>query len=81
MTMSSELENKSNMQSELNVKKIQLHWLLQITKAINYDLPAPQLFEVYQSVLRDHLKINKLILYIHEHQWHPEPQAKPSHHD
>ncbi|MFM7017090.1 MAG: PP2C family protein-serine/threonine phosphatase [Bacteroidota bacterium] len=68
--MSGELVNKSSIQSELNVKKLQLHWLLQITKAINYDLPAPQLFEVYQSVLKDHLKINKLILYIHEHQWH-----------
>jgi sigma-B regulation protein RsbU (phosphoserine phosphatase) len=68
--MAGEIENKSGIQSELNVKKLQLHWLLQITKAINYDLPAPQLFEVYQSVLKEHLKINKLILYIHEHQWH-----------
>lgn len=68
--MASEIGNKSSIQSELNVKNLQLHWLLQITKAINYDLPAPQLFEVYQSVLKEHLKINKLILYIHEHQWH-----------
>jgi sigma-B regulation protein RsbU (phosphoserine phosphatase) len=68
--MAGEIENISGIQSELNVKKLQLHWLLQITKAINYDLPAPQLFEVYQSVLKEHLKINKLILYIHEHQWH-----------
>ena len=68
--MAGEIENNSAIQSELNVKKLQLHWLLQITEAINYDLPAPQLFEVYQSVLKEHLKINKLILYIHEHQWH-----------
>jgi sigma-B regulation protein RsbU (phosphoserine phosphatase) len=55
---------------ELNVKKLQLHWLLQITKAINYNLPAAQLFEIYETVMRDQLKVQKLVLYVHEQQWH-----------
>jgi sigma-B regulation protein RsbU (phosphoserine phosphatase) len=56
--------------SELSVKKLQLHWLLQITKAINYNLPAAQLFEIYETVMRDQLKVQKLMLYVHEQQWH-----------
>lgn len=54
---------------ELKVKKLQLHWLLQITKAINYDLPANQLFEVFQVVLRDHLKVGKAVLFLKEATW------------
>ena len=44
---------------ELFVKKLQLHWLLQITKAINYDLPASQLYEIYEAVMRDQLKVKR----------------------
>ena len=55
--------------AELHVKKLQLHWLLQITKAINYNVPAAQLFEIYQVVMRDQLKVQKLVLFIHEQRW------------
>ncbi|CAN5640179.1 hypothetical protein BH11BAC2_BH11BAC2_07730 [soil metagenome] len=55
--------------SELHVKKLQLHWLLQITKAINYNLPAPQLFEIYETVMRDQLKVKNLSLFVHELHW------------
>lgn len=56
--------------AELHVKKLQLHWLLQITKAINYNLPSAQLFTIYESVMREHLKVQKLVLYVHEQHWH-----------
>jgi len=55
--------------AELFVKKLQLHWLLQITKAINYDLPASQLYEIYEAVMRDQLKVKRLLLYIHDKSW------------
>jgi sigma-B regulation protein RsbU (phosphoserine phosphatase) len=42
---------------------------LQITKAINYNLPARQLFEIYRGVLYDHLKIGKLLVFIHDQSW------------
>ncbi len=54
---------------ELKSKKIQLHWLLQITKAINYNLDAVKLFEIYKTVLQDHLKVGKLILFVYENNW------------
>ena len=51
---------------ELEAKKLQLHWLLQITKAINYNLPSATLFEIYQTVLKDHLKVGELVLLVNE---------------
>jgi phosphoserine phosphatase RsbU/P len=66
--MPMELQEK-NLESELNSKTMKLHWLLQITKAINYNISADQLFQIYQSVLRDHLKVGKLMLFINEDKW------------
>ncbi len=55
--------------SELESKKLQLHWLLQITKAINYNLPAEQLYRIYETVLRDHFHVGKLALFVNESEW------------
>ncbi len=52
-----------------NRQDIRLHWLLQITKAINYNLSAQQLFEIYHSVLHDHLKIGRMLLLTHDVEW------------
>ncbi|HKR03431.1 MAG TPA: SpoIIE family protein phosphatase [Bacteroidia bacterium] len=60
---------ENNLESELASKTIKLHWLLQITKAINYNLPAEQLFRIYKTVLEDHLKVGKLMLFINEDKW------------
>jgi phosphoserine phosphatase RsbU/P len=54
---------------ELQAKKMQLHWLLQITKAINYDFSTLQLLEVYQHIVTFQLKVSKLVLLVHEGQW------------
>jgi sigma-B regulation protein RsbU (phosphoserine phosphatase) len=64
------MEVKENsLESELNSKTLKLHWLLQITKAINYNLPAEQLFQIYKSVLQEHLKVGKLMLFLNEDKW------------
>ncbi len=55
--------------AELHIKKLQLHWLLQITKAINYNMPAEQLFEIFENVMLNQLKVKKLTLFIHENEW------------
>jgi sigma-B regulation protein RsbU (phosphoserine phosphatase) len=63
-------EPKEDLASQLKAKELQLHWLLQITKAINYDYFKPrQLFEIYERVLKEHLKVGKLALFIKEEQW------------
>jgi sigma-B regulation protein RsbU (phosphoserine phosphatase) len=55
--------------AELHVKKLQLHWLLQITKAINYNFSTKQMLDVYEHVLHSQLKVEKLALLIHENKW------------
>jgi sigma-B regulation protein RsbU (phosphoserine phosphatase) len=54
---------------ELQSKKLQLHWLLQITKAINYNLPSAQLYNIYQTVIKEHLHAGKLSLFVNEGEW------------
>ncbi len=63
------LSGEKKNDAELHVKKLQLHWLLQITKAINYNMPAAQLFEIFENVMFNQLKVKKLALYIHENSW------------
>jgi hypothetical protein len=64
------LSGEKKNDAELHVKKLQLHWLLQITKAINYNLPAAQLFEIFENVMLNQLKVKRLILYIHDVKWY-----------
>ncbi len=57
---------------DLELQKLQLYWLLQITKAINYNIPASGLYEIYQKVTRDHLKIECLSLIVKGEVWKQE---------
>jgi sigma-B regulation protein RsbU (phosphoserine phosphatase) len=64
------MEPKEDLSSQLEAKKLQLHWLLQITKAINHDYFKPkQLFQIYERILKDELKVGKLALFIKEDNW------------
>jgi len=62
-------ETGETLVAELSAKKLQLHWLLQITKAINYDFSTKQLLDVYEHVLSSQLKVEKLALFIREPDW------------
>src|SRR6185436_13746028 len=55
--------------TELQSKNLQLHWLLQISKAINYNFTTKQLLDVYEHVLHSQLNVERLALLVHEHQW------------
>jgi sigma-B regulation protein RsbU (phosphoserine phosphatase) len=59
----------TELQNELQAKKTQLHWLLQITKAINYNFSTKQLLDVYEHVLASQLKVEKFALLINEDKW------------
>lgn len=67
MKMIKDLEHQHS--ASIAIKELQLHWLLQISKAINYNLPSDQLYQIYESILRDHLNVQKLALFIHDSQW------------
>jgi phosphoserine phosphatase RsbU/P len=59
----------TELQIELQAKKTQLHWLLQITKAINYNFSTKQLLDVYEHVLHSQLKVEKFALLIYDDVW------------
>jgi sigma-B regulation protein RsbU (phosphoserine phosphatase) len=59
----------NDLQIELQAKKTQLHWLLQITKAINYNFSTKQLLDVYEHVLCSQLKVEKFALLIFDDVW------------
>lgn len=67
--MSSISGSGTAVKSALDIKQLQLHWLLQITKAINYNLPSEKLFQIYLSVLKDQLHVSKLVLLVNEGTW------------
>ena len=62
-------ETMEQLASDLQAKKLQLHWLLQITKAINYNFSTKQLLDVYEHVVQAQLKVEKLSLLIYEQKW------------
>ena len=62
-------ETTEQLASDLQAKKLQLHWLLQITKAINYNFSTKQLLDVYEHVVQAQLKVEKLVLLIYEQKW------------
>jgi sigma-B regulation protein RsbU (phosphoserine phosphatase) len=57
------------MSSELKFKSMQLHWLLQITKAVNYNLPSAKLFEIYEHVVTRQLGVEKVLLFLNDNGW------------
>jgi phosphoserine phosphatase RsbU/P len=58
-----------NVQQELNLKKLELSALLEITQAINDNLPEEALYKIYRFTLLAQLQINRLALYVHEGKW------------
>lgn len=58
-----------NTQQELNLKKLELSALLEITQAINDNLPEAALYKIYRFTLLAQLQISRLVLYVHDESW------------
>ena len=58
-----------NVQQELNLKQLELTALLEITQAINKNLPEKALYKIYHFTLLAQLKINRLTLFVHDEKW------------
>jgi sigma-B regulation protein RsbU (phosphoserine phosphatase) len=56
-------------EQELNLKKLELAALLEITKAINNNLPEEALYKIYHFTLLAQLHIRRLALFIHDEAW------------
>lgn len=52
------------LERELNLKQLQINRLLSITQAINSNVPAKELYQMYQSFLSWELSVKKMVLYV-----------------
>jgi phosphoserine phosphatase RsbU/P len=55
--------------TEVQLKQLQLNSLLQITEAINQNFTKSQLLSIYEFVLRNQLKVDKLFLITYDNSW------------
>lgn len=60
---------KKEMHQKLDLKKLELAALLEITQAINNDLPERALYKIYHFTLLAQLHINRLALFVLEDEW------------
>ncbi len=62
------MELKS-LQNQFDLKELELKALLEITQAINSNLPEVSLYKIYGFTLRANLLIKKLALYVKDDDW------------
>ncbi|MBP8239316.1 MAG: PP2C family protein-serine/threonine phosphatase [Saprospiraceae bacterium] len=60
------LSSMEALERELNLKQLQINRLLGITQAINNNVSAEGLYEMYKSFLGWELGVKKMALYVHE---------------
>src|SRR5688572_8198031 len=58
-----------NIQQELNLKQLELSALLEVTQAINNNLPEKALYKIYHFTLLAQLKISRLTLFVRDELW------------
>jgi phosphoserine phosphatase RsbU/P len=52
-----------------DLKELELNALLEITQAINNNLPEESLYRIYNFTIRANLKLTRLALYVKDEQW------------
>lgn len=56
--------------SLLDYKKQQLKNVLEVTKAINENVPANDLYHLFQQIICQNLSVSELALFVNDHTWH-----------
>jgi sigma-B regulation protein RsbU (phosphoserine phosphatase) len=59
----------SRLTEKIKQRDFKLNALLEITRAINANLPAEELMKLYEHILRDDLSIEKLVLFTKQEMW------------
>ena len=57
------------LKNRFEIKELELNSLLEITQAINNNLPEPSLYKIYHFTLRANHNIKKLALYVLDDRW------------
>ncbi|MDX1628089.1 MAG: hypothetical protein R3345_05285, partial [Fulvivirga sp.] len=58
-----------SLKNKYNLKELELNALLEITQAINNNLPEESLYKIYDFTLRANLNIKRLALYVLDNGW------------
>jgi sigma-B regulation protein RsbU (phosphoserine phosphatase) len=58
-----------SLKSKYEIKELELNALLEITQAINSNLPEESLYKIYNFTLRSNLNIEKLALFVLDEEW------------
>ncbi|MBL7840195.1 MAG: PP2C family protein-serine/threonine phosphatase [Cyclobacteriaceae bacterium] len=58
-----------SIKSKFEIKELELNALLEITQAINSNLPEESLYKIYNFTLRSNLNIEKLALFVLDDEW------------
>lgn len=58
----------NDIKNQYELKELELNSLLEVTQAINNNLPEESLYKIYNFTLRANLNINKLALYVFDEQ-------------
>ncbi len=61
--------NEVELQKQLDRKELELNALLEITQAINSNVPEESLYKMFNFTLRSNLHIRKLALYVFDEKW------------
>jgi len=59
----------NTLKKKYDIKELELNSLLEITQAINNNLPEDSLYKIYNFTLRSNLNIKKLALYVMDETW------------
>lgn len=58
-----------DIKKQFEIKELELNALLEITQAINSNLPEESLYKIYNFTLRSNLNIKKLALFVFDDDW------------
>lgn len=60
---------EQTLKAKFEIKELELNALLEITQAINNNLPEESLYKIYNFTLRSNLNIKKLALFVLDEEW------------
>jgi sigma-B regulation protein RsbU (phosphoserine phosphatase) len=58
-----------SLKSRYELKELELNALLEVTQAINNNVPEDALYKIYHFILRSNLNLKKLALYVQDNGW------------
>jgi phosphoserine phosphatase RsbU/P len=71
---------RPDLKKQFEIKELELNALLEITQAINNNLPEESLYKIYNFMLRSNLNIKKMALFVLDSDWNCKASFGTDHH-